>query len=1050
MPRFEPPLIDRRTYGDIVAEVEELIRRYTPGVAPRADLLAGAILDQEIQDTEGGETILRGTRVDRGMAQRIENIEGLGPVKVQGWQPVPGQLDFGGALARIFGRMAELAVARLNRLPERNFLAFLDLIGTRLGPPQPARVPLTFLLAVGSPVDALVPAGTQAEAVALEGETEPPLFATERDLVVTRSQLVAVCSRIPGQDRWDDHTAIATGLAAGSFEAFRGGRPIDHRLYVDHPLLGLPEEKTIVLRMGLAANQTWPPNVLWSVWDGLAWQPLTPEASSLDLRFSRVPGAAAARVNGLDGHWLRGELRPGGGVLSQPSLNSVSVQVLIDGNGKTAPQPGFANQMPLDLSKDVLPFGEKPKIGDTFYLAGDEALSKPGAAVKLHVRLTNPSDSSAVPPPALSTSVMLAWECWNGREWQLLGNTGPGATLPDQEENPRNGLEDSTNAFLSEGTVGFVVPSGLAPVEAGGEMRHWLRVRIARGNYGVEARYEPVKPDPNGPTIYELVPATFQPPSLRALRLGYHYDSKPLNARRLMTENDFVFAEVTSESVFQPFVPSADSQPTLYLGFERPGDATGFANRATALFFQISSADPEAVIEEAAVAWEYWNGESWQRLGTVDETRGLTRTGLLTFLGPPNFRDSKELGRTAFWLRGRRVRGQYAVEPRLHRVLTNTMWAVHAETIVGEILGSGRAERGQVFHALRTPVLDGQALEVIEPELPSSADQAELETEEGDQAVAVLRDSAGQPAGVRVRWHEVPDFYGSGPRSRHYVLDHRTGEVRFGDGRRGLVPPLGRDNMRMARYQAGGGLSGNRPAGSIVQLKGTVPYVTGVAQLMASEGGTDAESLDSARTRGPRSLRHRGRATTAADFEDLAFQASPLVARARALPARHGSEGGTVRLIVVPVSEDARPVPGPELLARVRAYLESRLSPVVDVSVTGPDWLQLHVRAEIVPQQLDAGVDVQNAVAERLRAFLHPLSGGSHGDGWELGRKPYRSDLYALIEETLGVDHVRRLEVTEAAWDEARPDRFQIFSGAHAITVRGSVDDAASGSGSPA
>ena len=171
MSRAEAPRIDSRTYRDLVTETEELIRRYTG-------------------------------------------------------KPAPPEGDAGWALVRIFGRMAELVITRLNRLPERNFLAFLDFIGTRLNPPQPARVPLTFLLAAGSPVDALVPTGTQAVALPLEGEVEPPLFATERDLVVTRSQLVAVYSRDPGRDRWEDHTKTATGRTTGPFHPFRGRRPI--------------------------------------------------------------------------------------------------------------------------------------------------------------------------------------------------------------------------------------------------------------------------------------------------------------------------------------------------------------------------------------------------------------------------------------------------------------------------------------------------------------------------------------------------------------------------------------------------------------------------------------------------------------------------------------------------------------------------------------------------------------------------------------------------------------------------------------------------------
>ncbi len=84
-------------------------------------------------------------------------------------RPVPGW-----PLVRIFGRLGEIVADRLNRVPDKNFLAFLDLVGMSPRPPQPARVPLTFQLAAGTAVDALVPARTPVAAIPLEGEDEPP------------------------------------------------------------------------------------------------------------------------------------------------------------------------------------------------------------------------------------------------------------------------------------------------------------------------------------------------------------------------------------------------------------------------------------------------------------------------------------------------------------------------------------------------------------------------------------------------------------------------------------------------------------------------------------------------------------------------------------------------------------------------------------------------------------------------------------------------------------------------------------------------------------
>jgi hypothetical protein len=76
---------------------------------------------------------------------------------------------------------------------------------------------------------------------------------------------------------------------------------------------------------------------------------------------------------------------------------------------------------------------------------------------------------------------------------------------------------------------------------------------------------------------------------------------------------------------------------------------------------------------------------------------------------------------------------------------------------------------------------------------------------------------------------------------------------------------------------------------------------------------------------------------------------------------------------------------------------------------------------------------VKAAVLSTLASFLHPLTGGLNGEGWSFGRKPYRSDLYASIENIDTVDHVRRLIVEESG--EVEAERFLVFSGTHEVEV---------------
>ncbi len=365
------------------------------------------------------------------------------------------------------------------------------------------------------------------------------------------------------------------------------------------------------------------------------------------------------------------------------------------------------------------------------------------------------------------------------------------------------------------------------------------------------------------------------------------------------------------------------------------------------------------------------------------------------------------------------------------------------------------------MHAASSPVLSGQQLEVLEPDAPSAEERRAVESEEGIGAIASSSSELDgvvmmQGGGVWVRWHEAPDFHGSGPRDRHYVLDHLTGEVRFGDGLNGLIPPAGTGNVRLACYRTGGAAAGNVAAGTIVELKTTVPYVDSVTNTEPSGGGAEAEGVSSLLTRAPRGIRHRNRAVTVEDYEDLAMLASPEVQRVRCVPLRDleadpdGVElrPGTVSLIIVPRSRDARPVPSLELIDRVRDHLDLHRSPVASLAVVGPNYVRVDVDTEVAVARLEGVGDLERAVRAALDRFLHPLTGGLSGSGWDWGRRPHRSDLYALIESVPGVRYVRSLAVlaVRERTGEQVPiddplrarvrDRFLVYSGTHVVRVR--------------
>jgi predicted phage baseplate assembly protein len=234
----------------------------------------------------------------------------------------------------------------------------------------------------------------------------------------------------------------------------------------------------------------------------------------------------------------------------------------------------------------------------------------------------------------------------------------------------------------------------------------------------------------------------------------------------------------------------------------------------------------------------------------------------------------------------------------------------------------------------------------------------------------------------------------------------------------GRVPPA-QSAILIREMSVGGGSKGNVQARAITQLLGVVPGIEAVFNPRVAEGGADGESPAAVLDRGPRTVRHRGRAIEAEDYETLAIEASPAVRMVRAIPGRHPSGQqlpGWVTVLIVPDSRDRRPYPSFGLREQVRRYIERRapadLAALHRIQVTGPTYLPVGVSATIAPIDRSQAGAVEQRVRETIERFLHPLVGGPGGGGWDLGRDVHLSDVAAELERTPGVDYVAELTLT--------------------------------------
>lgn len=404
------------------------------------------------------------------------------------------------------------------------------------------------------------------------------------------------------------------------------------------------------------------------------------------------------------------------------------------------------------------------------------------------------------------------------------------------------------------------------------------------------------------------------------------------------------------------------------------------------------------------LAWEAWTGADWEACDLDrDTTGGLNRDGDVVVHLPAGHVASVIEKVRAGWVRARVTEpeeGQpfYSASPNVRGLeaatIGGTAAAVHADVIADEILGVAEGVAGGRFLLKRRPVVPGDR----------------------PMTLGVSDEEAGWQ-----EWVQVPDFAGSGPEDRHFVLDAVAGEISFGPAVRepdgtvrqyGAIPPKSA-RVRADAYLTGGGRAGNLAPRAISVLKSSIPYLSRVENRRSMAGGVDGEEIENAKLRGPISLRTRGRAVTTEDFEHLALEAAPELARVRAVAAGDGADAGSVRVLVVPAAQaDAgrlrfdQLLPSDETLARVAARLDECRVVGTRVLVEPPAYrgitivARLRARARVNPTRL------QDDAMRAIYGYFHPITGGPEGTGWPFGRPVQVGEVYAVLQGLHGTELV--------------------------------------------
>lgn len=254
--------------------------------------------------------------------------------------------DPGVTLIELFSWMTDMLLYRVNQVPDKNYIKFMELLGVHLEEPRAATAPITFYLSAAQPAEVTIPSDTEVATV--RTETSPAIiFTTESPLAIRPPVLVDTFTRNASQrDRWIRHNLRSDGLREQRVPMFppKPGPGDAFLLAFENDLSNhiLALAVNCERAGGAGVDPTKPP-LVWQVWQGRAsrWVACEleydgtggfNESGEIVLH---LPAMERAEFQGIGAYWLRCRLTDAQSGSGAYKISPILRQLQIEARGGT-------------------------------------------------------------------------------------------------------------------------------------------------------------------------------------------------------------------------------------------------------------------------------------------------------------------------------------------------------------------------------------------------------------------------------------------------------------------------------------------------------------------------------------------------------------------------------------------------------------------------------------------------------------------------------------------------------------------------------------------
>ena len=898
--------------------------------------------------------------------------------------------DIGSALAYIYADMAEDTLRQLDRLENKNRVAFFNSLGAELCSASPSKGFAVLSLVQNAPSGTEVDAYTGLSADMPETEGGTIRFETVEDLYVTPAQPVCLYLTDGHQDGiYNLSDDLQNQNSSITLFRKKGENLQNHEVYLAHNEIfdirgeteieiGLYAREGQLIDEDLLQTLADPENVCFSYWTGEDWQEFSkvsiPQGIISLRKEAFLPAFGRMRLGEEETNVIRCQVKDVG-----KTGAFLAEEILLGGRGSKLP-PQYIYGAGIECSlKEFFPFGERLNMYEEVYFGSEEALTKRGALVSLRFNLdfvwvpleTAVEDapiewkwimkrSGVRPDPEYDITISeVIWEYYNGIGWSRLF---PGSEYSDI-------FSADTGSVNRQKDITFVCPQDMTPILVNSCETCYIRARILKINnlYKIKGKY--------------IVPVMGKP------LFFYDYRKVQKPPRTLCIENNgeqstFYGGEFPKEGqAIRLFAGLPEKEKCMYLGFCLP--PVGSPVRMLWVMENILTG------RRGAIRWEYENSRGFRELNIEDLTDHLSHSGPVTFAGEEDFKKTSHFGQELYWIRLRDEGGFYSdgneqlIYPVLQKLWMNAVGIRHMDREVTERF-----------------TLDNYKEDCSLKLMYGNIDEILVEVSEGSEEAHWCV------------WEEVPDLELQPGGSRVCQVDRSAGILKFGNGSHGRVPPFGIFEGIRVHYKCGGGSRGNVESGKVNKLNRTVGFVSKVTNPMPLWGGLDAETPEESIERCSARLRHGDRAVTVRDYEELAMEASRDLQKVRCfggINSKGEKEAGAVTLVIYPRNKQGDNNLFYAVQEDIRKYLAPRMDQGIlernKFYIIEPELVEVCVRAEVTVEDFQNIFVVRRKGQENIRAFLDPVNGHFGGAGWDIGQFP----------EAMQLQHILK-EISEIAW----------------------------------